>query len=120
MSNKQIYKQNLQFFIESIDEITELIRKNKPMNEEVKQEVQRMFTVFKKNLKDTLKNANQYEKTSIAEDYDFNNYSRALHDVSANMTIRTNSNPSQNWLNELYDAKFSLEWGVQHIKDEDK
>ncbi|MCY8814524.1 hypothetical protein P8917_09700 [Bacillus atrophaeus] len=117
MENKEIYITNLQFYIESIDELTELIRNNRPLSVDLKQKAQQMLTEFKANLNNSLKDADKYGKNASVVDYDFNNYSSAIRDVSANMTIRTNSNP-ENWILELNDARFSLTYGLGFIKKE--
>ncbi|MDQ1850973.1 hypothetical protein [Bacillus stercoris] len=100
-----------------IDEMTELILDNKPLSVELKQKAQKMLAEFKANLKHSLKDADQYRKNANVEDYDFNNYSNAIRDVSANMTIRTNSKP-ENWVFELSDARYSLTYGLGFIKKE--
>lgn len=107
----------LQGFVEEIQNLLDFLQ-HTPKSLGKKHQAQEMLKTFKERLKIAYQirdKASAYERmTETEKAYFF----PAVHEAFANLTITTNSNPSEKWELDLIDAQNTLNYYLNQLEDE--
>ncbi|WP_332274898.1 hypothetical protein [Bacillus velezensis] len=107
--NLNVYINNLEYFIESIEEIINFLQvRNYKFNKNEKEYARELMKSFKDQLNTEANSIKKVRKKVGYDDICFNNYFAGISDASIRIYKKWNSVPDEKWVHELVDARYSI------------
>lgn len=107
-----------------VDEIDELLNLLGLMPGSINQEKVRKSKQLLQNLKDSLRQDYHQRRTGRGESQmshvEKTHFFPAVHEALTRIYVRTNSTPSQRWIDELADAQSSILFYLSQLEDENQ
>lgn len=116
--SKQECIEALQYFIDAIDKITELLREEKNLYGNKRSLAQERLKVFKEEIKDEYKIRSTIKSQSLMSSFEKHFYTPAIQEARTRVYVKTNSIPNQKWALELYDAQSSLKYYLHQLQND--
>lgn len=117
--SKQECIEFLQYFINSIDKITEIIGKERILYGSRRSLAQERLKNFKEEINSECKIRSTIKSEELMSDFEKYFYDPAIKEARTRIYVKTNSIPNQKWALELYDAQNSLKYYLYQLQNDE-